>query len=201
MRRAVFLDRDGTLIREMGYLSCLEELEVLPGVAGALRRLGEAGYVRLVVTNQSGVARGYFDAAFVEKAHGELLRRLQAEGAALEGFYVCPHHPDYTGECSCRKPRDGLVRRAAREWGLELAASWVVGDKPADVELARRAGCRAALVRTGYGARTEAELVEQGRAADVVADDLAGAVEEILAPPGGRRGSNLSRVEKRESKR
>jgi D-glycero-D-manno-heptose 1,7-bisphosphate phosphatase len=201
VRRAVFLDRDGTLIREVGYLSRLEDLEVLPGVAAALRRLGEAGYLRLVVTNQSGVARGYFDEAFVERTHGELVRRLRAEGASLEGFYVCPHHPDTTGECPCRKPRDGLVRRAAGEWGIDLEASWVVGDKPADVELARRSGCRGALVRTGYGVRTQAELAVRDSKPDVVADDLAGAVEEILALPNGNRGSNLSRSAKGESKR
>lgn len=181
MRRAAFLDRDGTLIREVGYLSRLEDLAVLPGVAGALRRLGEAGFVRLVVTNQSGVARGYFGEDFVEKTHRELLRRLQTEGASVEGFYVCPHHPEHSGPCGCRKPKDGLLRRAAGEWGLDLGASWVVGDKAADVALARAAGCRAALVRTGYGAETEAELAGQGRAADVVADDLEHAVEEILA--------------------
>jgi D-glycero-D-manno-heptose 1,7-bisphosphate phosphatase len=180
----VFLDRDGTLVREVGYLSRLEDLEVLPGVASALRRLGAAGYVRLVVTNQSGVARGYFDQAFVEETHGELLRRLQEEGAFLEGFYVCPHHPDITGACACRKPRDGLLRQAAGEWALDLRACWVVGDKAADVELARRAGCQAALVRTGYGMETEAELALRGGKPDVVADDLAGAVEAILALSG-----------------
>lgn len=182
MRRAAFLDRDGTLIREVGYLSRLEDLEVLPGVARALRRLGEAGFVRLVVTNQSGVARGLFGEEFVASTHRALLDRLEAEGAAVEGFYVCPHHPDLTGACECRKPLPGLLRRAAGEWGLDLEGSWVVGDKEADVELARRAGCRAALVRTGYGAETEAALAAEGREADLVADDLEGAVEEMLRP-------------------
>lgn len=182
MRRAAFLDRDGTLIREVGYLSRLEDLEVLPGVARALRRLGEAGFVRLVVTNQSGIARGFFDEEFVASTHRELLDRLEAEGAGVEGFYVCPHHPDRTGACECRKPRPGLLCQAAGEWGLDLAGSWVVGDKEADVALARRAGCRAALVRTGYGAETEAALAAKGREADVVADDLEGVVREMLRP-------------------
>ncbi|MFU8856515.1 MAG: D-glycero-alpha-D-manno-heptose-1,7-bisphosphate 7-phosphatase [Deferrisomatales bacterium] len=181
MRKAVFLDRDGTLIREVGYLSDLEALELLPGAAAALRRLGEAGYLRLVVTNQSGVARGYFDEAFVEATHRELLRRLREHGADVEAFYVCSHHPDFTGACACRKPNPGLVLRAAREWGVDLASSWVIGDKPADVEAGRRAGCRTALVRTGYGEETEAELAAAGRRADVLAADLAAAVEEILA--------------------
>ncbi len=180
MKKAAFLDRDGTLIREVGYLSRLQDLELLPGVPRALRRLGEAGFVRLVVTNQSGVARGFFDGGFVERTHRELSLRLSAEGAAVEGFYVCPHHPEYTGDCACRKPKDGLLRRAARERGLDLSASWVFGDKPADVELAQRAGCRAALVRTGYGIETELALSARGIEADVVADDLEGAVEEVL---------------------
>lgn len=182
MRRAAFLDRDGTLIREVGYLSRLEDVELLPGAAAALRRLGEAGYLRLVVTNQSGVARGMFDLAFVEETHRELRRRLQAEGADVEGFYVCPHHPDLTGPCGCRKPAPGLVERAAAEWGVDLAASWVVGDKPADVELARAAGCRAALVRTGYGARSAEELRARGVGPDLVAADLEEAVKEMLEP-------------------
>lgn len=178
MRRAVFLDRDGTIIRDAHFLSDLKDLEVLPGAAEALRRLGEAGFVRLVVTNQSGVARGYFGLDFVEEAHGELRRRLRAAGADVEGFYVCPHHPDHTGCCDCRKPAPGLLRRAAEEWQVDLTASWVVGDKVCDVDLARAGGCRAGLVRTGGGALAEAS----GVVADVVADDLAGVVEEILKP-------------------
>ncbi len=180
MRRAVFLDRDGTLIREVGYLSRLEDLEVLPGVAEALRRLGEAGFLRLVVTNQSGVARGFFDRAFVDRVHAELRSRLQAAGADLEAGYVCPHHPQEVPPCDCRKPAPGLLDRAAREWGVEMARSWVVGDKAADVRLARAAGCRAGLVRTGYGRETERELAALGQGPDAVADDLGGLVEEIL---------------------
>ncbi len=188
MRPAVFLDRDGTLVREVEYLSKIEDLEILEGVPGALRRLGEAGYLRLVVTNQSGVARGYFDEAFVTETHRELRRRLRAEGADLEGFYVCPHHPAFSGPCGCRKPEPGMVERAAAEWGVDLARSWVVGDKAADLELARRAGCRGALVRTGYGATTERELAEEGERPQVVADGLAQAVESILkGAEGGRR--------------
>lgn len=180
MRRAAFLDRDGTLIREVGYLSRLEDLEVLPGSVAALKRLGEAGYLRLVVTNQSGVARGRIPAAFVEETHRELRRRLRAEGADLDGFLVCPHHPDFSGPCGCRKPATGLLDRAAREWGVDLGASWVVGDKPADVELACAAGCRGALVLTGYGVESRATLSALGVKPDIVAADLEAAVEEML---------------------
>jgi len=176
----VFLDRDGTLIREAGYLSRLEDLEVLPGVPGALRRLEAAGYLRVGVTNQSGVARGYYDLAFVRRTHDEIDRRLAREGASVDRWYVCPHHPDLTGPCGCRKPEPGLLHRAAAELGVDLSRSWVVGDKPADVDLALRAGCRAALVRTGYGRETEQALRLGGRLPGVVADTLAEAVEEII---------------------
>lgn len=185
VRRAVFLDRDGTLIREVGYLSDLADLELLPGATSALRRLGEAGYLRLVVTNQSGVARGYFPLRFVEATHRELRRRLREQGADIEGFYVCPHHPDFTGACECRKPKLGLVSAAAREWGADLASSWVVGDKLGDVELGRGAGCRTALVLTGYGGETAAELAGCGVRADVVGEDLGDVVEAILGMDKG----------------
>ncbi len=178
----MFLDRDGTVVREVGYLSRLEDLAVLPGAAAALKALGDAGYQRILVTNQSGVARGFFDLAFVERVHRELRARLRREGADLEGWYVCPHHPDWTGPCGCRKPATGLVDRAVAERGIDPARSWVVGDKRADVDLARNAGCRAGLVRTGYGRETERELRALGAPPDAVADDLAGLVEEILRP-------------------
>jgi D-glycero-D-manno-heptose 1,7-bisphosphate phosphatase len=180
LRPAVFLDRDGTLIREVHYLSRLADLEILPGVPEALRRLGQAGYLRLVLTNQSGVARGYFDLDFVQQTHCELRRRLRAAGTDLEGFYVCPHHPDHTAPCRCRKPEPGLALRAAREWGVDLAAAWVVGDRPADVELGRNAGCRSILVRTGYGRQSEGDPALAATPPDLVADDLAGAAEELL---------------------
>lgn len=180
VKRAVFLDRDGTLIREVGYLATLDALEILPGVGRALRQLGEAGFLRIVVTNQSGVARGYFDLNFVAATHDELRRRLREEGADVEAFYSCPHHPDHTGPCACRKPSPGLIHAAALEWDVDLARSWVAGDKAADVELARAAGCRSALVRTGYGAQTAEELAAAGVAPDVTAEDLEAAVQEIL---------------------
>ena len=176
----MFLDRDGTLVEEVGYLSRLEDLTVLAGVPEALDLLSRAGYVRLVVTNQSGVARGYFGRSFVDRTHAELQRRLAAQGASVDGFYVCPHHPDHSGPCECRKPQPGLIHQAALEWNLDLGACWVVGDKPADVILAHRAGCRAALVRTGYGAAAEAELATTRTPVDVIADDLLTAARELV---------------------
>lgn len=180
MSRALFLDRDGTLVREVDYLRRMAELEILPGVAQALQDAGAAGFLRLVITNQSGVARGFFGAEFVVQVHQEMCRRLQAQGANLEGLYVCPHHPEFSGPCGCRKPAPELVLRAAREHGVDLARSWVIGDKPADLELGRRAGCRTALVRTGYGSATAGRLVALGLRPEIIADDLSGAVKEIL---------------------
>ncbi len=181
MRRAVFLDRDGTLIREVGYLSRVEELEVLPGVAEALKRLGEAGYLRLVVSNQSGVARGYFDEATVERLNDALRDRLRAAGADVEDFAWCPHHPDHDKACACRKPEPGLLKELAARHGVDLKASWMVGDKAVDVAAGKNAGCRAALVRTGYGAAEEGEA--EGLRPDLVADDLKEFADALL---GGR---------------
>ncbi len=181
MKPAVFLDRDGTLVVEKGYLCRPEEVELIPGAARALRELAGAGFLRVVVTNQSGVARGYFGPGAVAVVHEAVRRLLRAGGADVDGWYVCPHHPEFTGPCGCRKPETGLLERAARDLGIDLARSWVVGDKVSDVELARRAGCRAALVRTGYGRRAEAELAASGRLPEIVADHLEEAVERILA--------------------
>jgi D-glycero-D-manno-heptose 1,7-bisphosphate phosphatase len=181
VRRAVFLDRDGTLIREVGYLRRMEDVAVLPGAAEALRRLGEAGFLRLVVTNQSGVARKYVTREFVDRVNETVRDSLQRGGGDVEGFYVCPHHPEYGSRCSCRKPDVGLLLRAAEEWDIEFPSSWVVGDKVEDVELARRAGCRSALVRTGYGRESETRLAAaRGVVPDVIADDLGAVVEAIV---------------------
>ncbi len=180
MNRAVFLDRDGTLIREVHYLSRSEDLDLLPGVPHALARLGAAGFLRLVVTNQSGVARGTFPLEFVTACHELLLRQVRDAGGDIEGFYVCPHHPDHTGLCECRKPATGLLSEAVVKWRVDLAKCWVVGDKPADILLGRNAGCTTALVRTGYGAETELKLAVDGVVPDVVGDDLPAVVEEIL---------------------
>lgn len=169
-------------MREVGYLSRLEDLEVFPGVAGALGRLGEAGWLRLVVSNQSGVARGIVAEAFVRETHRALCARLQRDGGDLDGMYACPHHPELTGPCACRKPAPGLILEAAEEWEIDLSRSWVVGDKQSDLDAGRAAGCRTILVRTGYGLETEREPTGDG--ADFVADDLAAAVERILMESG-----------------
>lgn len=195
MRPAVFLDRDGTLIEERGYLDRLDLIEPFPWTSGALRRLRDAGYALVLVTNQAGVARGYFDEGFVQEAHRHLAVLLAADGVVLDGYYYCPHHPEgtvaaYRRTCRCRKPGPGMVEQAASELCLDVARSFVVGDKWLDVELAANAGARGILVRTGYGAGTAGAL-PAGAPVHGVADTLADAVDLILTTPApGQSGDH-----------
>ncbi len=183
-RRAVFLDRDGTLIEEVGYLDRPERVELYPWSIDAIRTLNRAGLRVVVVTNQSGVARGFFAPAVVDQVHHRIAALLQEGGASIDAYYYCPHHPDgkipeLTRACDCRKPRRGLVDRAVERWGIDPARSFVVGDRWLDVALAREVGGRGILVRTGYGAREE-RRPQQGLAADAVVNNLIEAVGWIL---------------------
>jgi D-glycero-D-manno-heptose 1,7-bisphosphate phosphatase len=186
-KAAAFIDRDGTLTEEVGYVNHPKRLRLLPRSAEAIRQLNAAGLAAVVTTNQTGVARGYFSEDVLNAVNDELVSQLKREGAHLDGIYVCPHHPTegappFRVRCGCRKPRPGLLLRAASELGLDLAASTVVGDKPSDVLAARRAGARGVLVLTGYGLG-EWEYRRDRFAAepDHVAGDLLDAVEWILA--------------------
>ncbi len=184
MKPAVFLDRDGTLIEDVGYLDRLDRIALFPWTVDAIRALNRGGFIVVVITNQSGVARGFFTEAFVEETHRHLAAQLAAGGARIDAYYYCPHHPDgtvaaYRRQCECRKPASGLVDRAVRELDLDPARSFVVGDKWLDVELARAAGARGILVRTGTGAAEEARP-RPGVSADVIVDNLAGAASWIL---------------------
>ncbi len=143
MKRAAFLDRDGTLIDDVGFVHKREDVRVLPTVVEALRVLGDAGYARVIVTNQSGVARGYFDEAAVHAINAELVDRLAVEGVEVDAFYFCPH---YDAGCDCRKPEAGMIRQAAREHDIDIARSVVVGDRDTDVELGQRLGIPGILV-------------------------------------------------------
>jgi heptosyltransferase-2 len=174
----VFLDRDGTLNRDVGYLSDPDQVELLPGVGAALRALREAGGRLVVVSNQSGVARGAVTEAGLERIHQRLRRLLGAEGALVDGIFYCPHHPDE--QCRCRKPGTGLIERARAELPLESDRCYVVGDKLADVQLAHRIGAVGVLVRTGHGDRVIREWPSDERPPDHVADDLPAAVHWIL---------------------
>ncbi|MFZ5448706.1 MAG: D-glycero-beta-D-manno-heptose 1,7-bisphosphate 7-phosphatase [Thermodesulfobacteriota bacterium] len=146
---AVFLDRDGTINEEMGYINHLSRFQLLPQTAQAIRRLNEAGFKVVVVTNQSGAARGYFSAALVDEIHAHLQKILAAAGAHLDGIYTCLHGPDQG--CNCRKPRPTLIQQAARDLDLDLARSYAVGDRYRDVQTAANAGVKGILVLTGYG--------------------------------------------------
>jgi D-glycero-D-manno-heptose 1,7-bisphosphate phosphatase len=189
-RPAVFIDRDGTLTEEVGYVNHPQRLRLLPRSAEAIRRLNAAGVAAVVVTNQAGIARGYFSEDVLHATNAALVAQLKGAGASLDGLYACTHHPTegeppYRAACDCRKPAPGLLTRAAADLGLDLAASTMVGDMATDLVAAHRAGARAVLVLTGYGLgeweyRRERFVVTP----DHVAGDLLDAVEWVLA---GRR--------------
>jgi D,D-heptose 1,7-bisphosphate phosphatase len=164
---AVFLDRDGTINEEKGYLDRLEKLSLIPGTAEAIRLLNSRGMKVVVVTNQSGVARGLFDEAFLGTLHARLTAMLKQEGASLDRIYYCPHHPTegrgpYRLRCDCRKPAPGLLLRACEELGLDSTRSYMVGDTLYDIEAGARAGIRGILVRTGYGNAAAETLAAPG---------------------------------------
>jgi D-glycero-D-manno-heptose 1,7-bisphosphate phosphatase len=189
-RPAVFIDRDGTLTEEVGYVNHPSRLRLLPRSAEAVRRLNQAGVAAVVATNQAGVARGYFSEDVLHAVNAALVAQLEQAGARLDGLYVCLHHPSegvapYRAACECRKPQPGLLLRAAEELGLDLAASTMVGDKASDLEPGRRVGARAVLVLTGYG-RGEWEYRREQFTVppDHVATDLLDAVEWALAKDG-----------------
>lgn len=174
MKPCIFFDRDGTLIEERNYMSDPEQAVLIPGAAEAVRMARAAGYLAVVLTNQSGVGRGYFSMEDVEAVHRRIEEMLAAEGARLDGIYICPHAPEE--DCGCRKPRTGLVERAARELDIDLARSWMIGDKAADIELAANAGMKSVLVMTGYG-----EASASGVSATLSARNVLSAVEKVLA--------------------
>jgi D-glycero-D-manno-heptose 1,7-bisphosphate phosphatase len=186
MNKAVFLDRDGTVNEEVGYLRDLANLKLIPGAGTAISRLNRAGYLVVVITNQSGVARGYFPESQVHDAHSRLKDMLQVDSATIDAVYYCPHHPTagdsrYTTLCDCRKPSTGLIDRAAADLGIDRGSSYMVGDKWSDVELAHRAGVSAILVQSGFAAddpgNTRPAHVEDP---DYIARDLGAAVDWIL---------------------
>lgn len=159
MRRAVFLDRDGTINLEKEYLYRIDEFEFVPGAPEAIRLLNESGYLVVVVTNQSGIARGYYTEEDVEKLHRFISDELARNGARVDAWMYCPHHPSgkgsYSLPCSCRKPLPGMLLEAARRFDINLEESVMIGDKRTDMDAARAAGCRPILVRSGYGAQEE----------------------------------------------
>jgi D-glycero-D-manno-heptose 1,7-bisphosphate phosphatase len=182
--RAAFLDRDGTIIEEVGYLDRPERVVFYPWTIDAIRVLNRAGIAVVMVTNQSGVARGFFAEAVVDEVHRHMAAMLAEGGARIDAYYYCPHHPDgkvpgYAQVCDCRKPGRALVDRAVREFGIDPARSFVVGDRWVDVALAHTIGAGAILVRTGYGMSEELKP-PANLTADVVVDNLIAAASWML---------------------
>jgi len=182
-RRAVFLDRDGTINVEKDYLYRVEDFAFLAGAPQAIKSLKDAGFLVIVVTNQSGVARGYFDEADVDRLHRHIQAELARYATAIDAFYVCPHHPQQSADhdqtpCNCRKGKPGMLLQAAADFDIDLSSSWMVGDKLADVQAGEGAGCRPILVLTGYGSQERLKL-DEGRAE--ICADLIAAANLILA--------------------
>ncbi len=185
--RAIFLDRDGTVSEEVGYVNHLSRFRLLPRSLEAIRRINQSGFLAVLVTNQAGVARGYFKEPLVQQVHRKLAELLATGGAYLDVIYYCPHHPNagappYRRDCDCRKPRPGMVRAAERDLGVDVARSYMVGDKHSDIAFAHSLGMKGVLVKTGYGL---GELEQWGESwddrPDAVAEDLLTAVEWILS--------------------
>ncbi len=186
MNIGAFVDRDGTINEEMGYINHISRFRLLPRAAEAIVLLNRAGIKVVVVSNQSGPARGYFPEELIGRVNDRMVDVLKAEGALIDGIYYCPHHKDavstaYKVACACRKPQTGLIEMAARELAIDVSRSYVIGDRFVDIELARNAGARGILVLTGYG-RGELEYKRQESKAepDHIAEDLLDAVRWII---------------------
>lgn len=187
LRPAVFLDRDGTINVDAGYIDRMERLELYPFAIDAIRIFNRAGYLVVVLTNQVGVAQGIYGEEFVAEVARYLAERAEARGGRIDGHYHCPHSPDaavpqYRVDCECRKPKAGMALKAAEELGIDLPRSVVIGDRWRDIAVAKAVGCRGILVRTGYGA-TEALKPPAGMSADAVCADLIGAAVWLLDHP------------------
>jgi D-glycero-D-manno-heptose 1,7-bisphosphate phosphatase len=189
--RAVFMDRDGTINEEVGYVNHLERFFLLPRVGKAIRLLNQHGLKAVVVTNQAGVARGYFPESLIHLVHQKLEDLLKEEGAYLDAIYYCPHHPDagsppYRQKCGCRKPGTGMVEEASGALDLNCSQSYMIGDRGNDLEFAHRIGAKGVLVLTGYGKGEWAYSQDQWKVKpDHVAQDLYEAVQWILRQESG----------------
>ena len=184
MKQAVFLDRDGVITQEPPhYAHRLSQLELIPKSAEAIRLLNENGFLVVVVSNQAGIARGYYQEEDTERFNQAMGGKLAAEGAHIDAIYYCPHHPEakiaaYRIECECRKPRPGMLKKAAKELEIDLKQSFMIGDKSIDIEAGKRAGCKTILVKTGYG---DEERQDNQIECNWITDDLYHAVEHILS--------------------
>jgi D,D-heptose 1,7-bisphosphate phosphatase len=182
---AIFIDRDGTINEDIGYVSRPDDLFIYPFAAEAIRRFNQAGLKVIIITNQSGIARGFYSEATLDAIHERLRRELGRDDAKIDAVYYCPHHPHHGNEtyrkvCDCRKPQIAMLERAAAEYDIDLSASYVIGDKASDINLATNAGARGVLVMTGYGAETYANLERFPCYPAIVAKDLLEATALIL---------------------
>ena len=187
------MDRDGTLSHEVGYVNHASRFRLYPWAVDAVRLANRSGLLAVVVTNQAGVARGYFPEAVIHEVHAALAVAMRAGGARVDGIYYCPHHPTageppYRRDCDCRKPKPGLVERAVAELDIDLGRSFVIGDRLGDLELAWRVGARSVLVRSGYGlGELTYHAASWPRQPDLVAENVLEAVERIVAGAGADR--------------
>ena len=185
-KKAVFLDRDGTIIKDADYLADPDEVELLDNAAKGIKMLKDAGYLILVTTNQSGVARGYFTEETVQLVNNRMREHLQEEGTDIDGIYYCPHYKEgeikaYAVDCDCRKPEPGMIKQAAREFNIDLYQSWVIGDKAADVEFGQAVDSRTVLVLTGYGQQTREQGFSEKQRPTLVVKNLGAAALTIIA--------------------
>jgi len=185
-RPAVFFDRDGTLSHEVGYVNHITRFEPFAFAIDAIRAVNAADRLAVIVTNQAGVARGYFPESLIAEVNGVILNRAASSGARVDGVYYCPHHPSagappYRQDCDCRKPKPGMLHRAAKDLDIDLSKSWVIGDRLGDLELAWNVGARACLVKTGYG-RGEIEywMSTWKRQPDLIAENALDAALRIV---------------------
>lgn len=182
LRPAIFLDRDGVVIDDVHYLASSSQVSLIPGSADAIAALNRAGWPVVIVTNQSGVARGLFTLEGLHAVHRHLSEQLGSYGARIEAYYFCPHYPtaevpEFRADCSCRKPKPGMLHQAAQDLGLDLQRSWMIGDRESDLEAGAAAGTRTILVRTGLGAATDVTALDRVKLnLELVAKNLEDAV-------------------------
>lgn len=185
-RPAVFMDRDGTINEQMGYINHLSRFHILPGVPEAIKLLNENGYLVIVITNQSGVARGYYPISLIQEIHTYMRESLKKEGANIDAVFFCPHYPrgkveEYSRECDCRKPKTGMIKQARESFDIDMSISYMIGDHFTDLEMAHNCGLRSIMVKTGYGlGEADYILPLMDHKPVYVADDLLDAVKWIL---------------------
>jgi D-glycero-D-manno-heptose 1,7-bisphosphate phosphatase len=186
MHKAVFLDKDGTINEDFGYINDPSNIKLISGSAEAIKLLNNAGYKVIVISNQSGIARGYITEGQLQAVDKALKKEVLAQGGYIDDIYYCPHHPEiglhpYKRVCQCRKPEPGMLKKAAKEHGLDLSQSYMIGDKATDIEAGKRAGTKTIFVTTGWGKEEQMVLKEKQITSDHIAKDLLKAVKWVLS--------------------